>query len=144
MSLNSLLIPILPAGVYLTALLIRFTRICFVFVISHRTCGCSTCVSNIRCSSFFISWLYPIAASCSYFCYPSFFFLFWQSNLSYCIFCFKTSRKVSSIFLLSTGFAICPFIPFSNAFFLSSSNALAVIAMIGIPAFFLSSSLLIA
>ena len=72
------------------------------------------------------------------------FFLFWQLKLPYCIFCFKTSCKVSSIFLLSIGFAICPFIPFSNAFFLSSSNALAVIAMIGIPAFFLSASLLIA
>ena len=39
---------------------------------------------------------------------------------------------------ISIGFAMCPFMPASNAFFLSSSKAFAVIAMIGICAFFLS------
>lgn len=55
----------------------------------------------------------------------------------------KAERMVFLSFSASTGFAICPFIPSANAFFLSSSNALAVIAMIGIQAFFSSASLLI-
>lgn len=49
---------------------------------------------------------------------------------------FNMSAKVSNSLRTSIGFAICPFIPASIARLLSSSNALAVIAIIGIPAIF--------
>lgn len=56
------------------------------------------------------------------------------------IFYFNISPSTSSRIGTSIGFAICPFIPASAAAFLSSSNAFAVIAMIGIPAISGSSS----
>ena len=48
--------------------------------------------------------------------------------------------KASASFGISTGFAICPFIPASNTFCLSSSNAFAVIAIIGMSDTALSGS----
>ena len=52
---------------------------------------------------------------------------------------FRSSPIISMSFEMSTGFAICPFIPEARAFCLSSEKAFAVMAIIGICAFSFSS-----
>ena len=73
-----------------------------------------------------------------------------KKNSSACSSCainyllFRTSESVSNSFCTSIGFDKCPFIPASKAFRLSSSKALAVMAMIGIFAAYGFGSFLIA
>ena len=45
---------------------------------------------------------------------------------------FNTEKMTALSFSISIGFAMCPFMPASNALFLSSTKAFAVMAMIGI------------
>ena len=75
----------------------------------------------------------PYIAGICYFAAASLFYSTvldaFSQNHSFTIF-----HKSSSSLETSMGFAIWPFIPASNAAFLSSSKALAVMAIIGIPA----------